>query len=97
MRINRKKVSAALQNIVCVIPFLFILVMLILHLVLPDKTFSKEEMRYLAQWPAFCAENVMDGSYKTKVESYFSDQFPFRNFWIHIEKNSNYILRKFSD
>ena len=51
MRIIRETTSAALQSIVRVIPFLFILVMLILHLVLPDKTFSKDEMRYLAQWP----------------------------------------------
>lgn len=92
MRIIRKITSAALQSIVRVIPFLFILVMLMLHLVLPDKTFSRDEMRYLAQWPTFHVERVMDGSYKTKVESYFSDQFPFRNFWVHIQKNANKIL-----
>jgi len=66
--------------------------MLILHLVLPDKTFSKEEMRYLAQWPAFSVERLQDGSYMTKVETYFSDQFPFRNLWVHIEKDSSHIL-----
>jgi hypothetical protein len=49
--------------------------MLMLHLVLPDKTFSRDEMRYLAQWPTFHVERVMDGSYKTRVETYFSDQF----------------------
>ncbi|MGB8451617.1 MAG: DHHW family protein [Anaerocolumna sp.] len=86
MRIIKKIISDALQNIVSVIPFLFILVMLMLHLVLPDKTFSKDEMRYLAQWPAFHVERVIDGSYMTKVESYFSDQFPFRDFWVHIQK-----------
>lgn len=87
MQINRKKTSAALQSIVRVIPFLFILVMLMLHLALPDETFSRAEMRYLAQWPTFHVERVMDGSYKTKVEAYFSDQFPFRNFWVHIQND----------
>ncbi len=93
MRINRKKICVTLQRIIRVIPFLFILVMLMLHLVLPDKTFSREEMRYLAQWPTFRVEKVMDGSYKTKVELYFSDQFPFRNFWLHIQKGSNAKLK----
>lgn len=92
MGIIRKKTSAALQNIVSVIPFLFILVMLMLHLVLPDKTFSKDEMRYLAQRPAIHVERVIDGSYMTKVETYFSDQFPFRDFWVHIQKDANQIL-----
>lgn len=87
MRINRIKISVALQSIVRVIPLLFIFVMLMLHLVLPDKTFSRDEMRYLAQWPTFHVERIMDGSYKTKVEAYFSDQFPFRNFWVHIQND----------
>lgn len=88
MRINNKKNCAIIQNIVCILPLLFILAMFILHLVLPDKTFSKEERRYLAQWPVFHIEKVLNGSYETQVESYFSDQFPFRNFWIHIQKGS---------
>ncbi|QNK40790.1 DHHW family protein [Caproicibacter fermentans] len=86
MRIIRKTTSAALQSILRVIPFIFMLTMLILHLILPDKTFSEDEMRYLTQWPAFRVERILDGNYKTKVETYFSDQFPFRNFWVHIKK-----------
>jgi len=73
-------------------PILFILAMFILHLALPDRTFSKEERRYLVQRSGFHIESVLNGSYETKVESYFSDQFPFRNFWIHIQKGSDRIL-----
>ena len=73
---------------------LFVLAMLILHLVLPNKTFSKEEKRYLAQWPDFHIEKVLTGDYGTKVESYFSDQFPFREFWVHIQESSKQILIK---
>lgn len=91
MRIIRKTTSATLQSIIRVIPFLFILVMLMLHLVLPDKTFSKDEMRYLAQWPAISVERLLDGSYTTKVETYFSDQFPFRVFWVHIQTDTSKI------
>lgn len=41
----------------------------------------------LARWPTFHVERVMDGSYKTKVEAYFSDQFPFRNSWVNIQND----------
>ncbi|ABR48144.1 conserved hypothetical protein [Alkaliphilus metalliredigens QYMF] len=92
MRINNKKNCIFIQNMVCMLPFLFILAMFILHLVLPDKTFSIEEGRYLAQWPDFNIENVLNGSYVTRVESYFLDQFPFRNFWVEIYEGFNKIL-----
>lgn len=94
MHIKNKKYLAVISNIVCVIPPLFIFAMLILHLTLPEKTFSKEERRYLAQWPVFHTEGIINGSYATKVETYFSDQFPFRNFWVDIQKDSNKILLK---
>nr|WP_312579236.1 DHHW family protein [Sedimentibacter sp.] len=92
MKINNKKIFAVIQNIVCIFPILFILSIFILHTALPDKTFSKEERRYLAQWPVLYIERVLNGSYGNKVELYFSDQFPFRNFWIHIQKDINHIL-----
>ncbi|WFA09295.1 DHHW family protein [Tissierella sp. Yu-01] len=88
MQMNSKKRFITIQNILGMLPYLFILAMFILHLILPAKTFSKEEKRYLAQWPVFHMEDVLDGIYGTKVETYFSDQFPFRNFWIHIQKSS---------
>ncbi|WP_242830588.1 DHHW family protein [Desulfitobacterium hafniense] len=81
-----------LRHAVGMLPFLLILAMLILHLALLDKTFSKEERRYLAQWPVFHIEEVIDGSYERKVESYFSDQFPLRNFWVYIEESSRGIF-----
>ena len=92
MRINNKKNCTIIQNIVCMFPLLFILTMFILHLALPDKTFSQEERRYLAQWPVFDIETVLNGSYESKVEAYFSDQFPFRDVWVHIQEGSNQIL-----
>ncbi|KPU44354.1 hypothetical protein OXPF_25240 [Oxobacter pfennigii] len=89
MRINNQKSSSIIQNIACMLPAVFILAMLVFHLALPDKTFSKEEKRYLTQWPAFHIEKVLDGSYETKFEAYFSDQFPFRNFWVNIQEGLN--------
>lgn len=84
MGINTKNIFAILQNILGMFPLLFMLALFVLHLALPDKTFSKEERRYLAQRPAFHVEKVLNGSYEAQVEAYFSDQFPFRNFWVHM-------------
>ncbi|KUO58672.1 MAG: hypothetical protein APF84_09385 [Gracilibacter sp. BRH_c7a] len=92
MRINSKKKLALIQNGWGMLPFLLILALFILHLALPDKTFSQEERRYLAQWPVFDIETVLNGSYESKVEAYFSDQFPFRDVWVHIQEGSNQIL-----
>ncbi|MEG6615991.1 DHHW family protein [Peptococcaceae bacterium 1198_IL3148] len=89
MRINDNRNFAMIQNIVGLLPILFILTMFVLHLALPDKTFSQQERRYLAQRPVFRIEEVLNGSYATKVESYFSDQFPFRNFWVDIQEGTD--------
>jgi len=91
MRINKLRNFAVIQNILSLFPLLLILGMFILHLALPDKTYSQEERRYLAQWPVFHIETVLNGSYETKIESYFSDQFPFRNVWVDIQQGFNQI------
>lgn len=87
MRINHQQHFAVMKSIVRMIPPLFILAMSILHLALPDRTFSKEEQRYLARWPDFHIEAIFDGSYGARIESYFSDQFPWRDFWVRISRN----------
>lgn len=68
-----------------IIPLIFITVMFVLCLFIPSKTFSEEEMRYLQQRPSFSIEKIIDKSYMKKTELYFSDQFPFRSFWIKIK------------
>lgn len=95
MRITNKNIfTTIIESLAYILPLLFIVAIFLLHLALPDKTFSKEEKRYLIQWPIFNIERVIDGGFETKVESYFSDQFPFRNFWINIHESTNRILFK---
>lgn len=91
MRVKLKKLSV-LRDIVYILPLFFIFTILIVHLVLPEKTFSREERRYLEQWPTFQVGRLLDGSYETKVELYFSDQFPLRNFWVHVYTMQQTIL-----
>ncbi|MDQ7095747.1 hypothetical protein REC12_19330 [Desulfosporosinus sp. PR] len=92
MKIKAPKGCAVVRNILGLFPFLLILAMFLWHLALPDKTFSPKERRYLAQWPVFRLENVLNGTYETKAEAYFADQFPWRDLWVQIQEVSEQIL-----
>ena len=47
-----------------------------------DRSVSFWENRSLAQKPAFSTEAVVDGSYMSAYETYFTDQFPLRDGWM---------------
>ncbi len=66
-------------------PIVLILSLGIASLFLPDKTFSKREMRYLTQFPTFSVEKIVSGEYFQKIDAYLADQFVFRDFWLSIE------------
>ena len=68
---NRKKAKYI------IIPFLLIIMgTLFIHIISKDKESSISENRALAQLPT--VKDIKLGNYTSKFESYFSDQFPFR-------------------
>ncbi len=71
----------------------------LLHLVTPDRAFSPDENRNMAQFPAFSWKVLMDGSYTRDIETYLADQFPLRDQWIGLKTRYEYLLgkREFSD
>ena len=50
----------------------------LLHLLLPDRTFSPVENRNLEQLPSFSISALVDGSFTSDIETYLADQFPLR-------------------
>lgn len=59
------------------LPFIAIIMgTFFIHIISKDKEISASENRTLAQKPTI--QDVESGKYTTKFESYFSDQFPFR-------------------
>jgi len=70
----------------------------VLHLVLPDRTFSPMENRNLSSMPEFSFEKLKDGTYTKAIETYLEDQFPLRDGWIGIKSRYEYALgqREFS-
>ena len=54
-------------------------------LVLPERSFSENENRVLAEKPDFTVRNIFSGSFDTLFETWFTDHFPFRDFWIGLK------------
>lgn len=72
-----------IQLCTCVFFLLFVFGFSFLQL-LPDKSFSDQENRVLAQVPEWSIEAAASGQFSDQMEEYASDQFPFRNMWILI-------------
>ena len=53
--------------------------------VLPRRTFSDNENRALAAAPDTSARSVFSGDFDTAFETWFTDHFPFRDFWIGLK------------
>jgi len=90
------------KKITCIFFIVFVFGFSLLQL-LPDKTFSDQENRVLAQFPEWSIEAMESGQFADRIEEYASDQFPFRNAWIlinhlyekmlaKIEIGGNYVL-----
>jgi hypothetical protein len=86
-----KKINLKIQLIVFL---LFIALFFALLLVLPDRSFSEQENRYLQKRPAFSLSALFKGSFTSDFESYITDQFPFRDRWLDIKSRSERLLLK---
>ena len=68
--------------------------MLILALVLPDKELSVREKRVLASFPKPYLNRVAEGDYGSDLETYVSDQIPFRNFFTDVKVYTDLLAGK---
>ena len=69
-----------------------VFVLLLLFVVLPKSDYSSNEKRVLSDFPAVTFDTVADGSFGTKFETYLSDHFPFRNFFVGLNAYYNQLL-----
>ena len=72
----------------------FIGIVFVLNLILPDREFSEVENRYLNQLPQFTFENFVFGSFTTDFEKYSSDQFIMRDSWITVKAATELVVGK---
>lgn len=60
----------------------FLLAMAAMYILLPQKTYSEQEKRYLAGVPGFRRETVLSGQWGEEAETYLADHMPGRDFFV---------------
>lgn len=73
---------------------IFLSILFITNIIVPDKKFSDIENRYLAQFPVFNFKKILDASFTKDFEIYIQDQFFARNFWIKLKTQSDKLMNK---
>ncbi|MCR3955812.1 MAG: DHHW family protein [Gudongella sp.] len=73
---------------------LFMVLVSILNLLVPSKSFSNTENRYLQLLPEFGIEELFSGEYAESFQIYSTDQFPFRDFWIRLKTAADLVTLK---
>ncbi len=63
----------------------FVLLLTLVFVILPDKTYSSAEKRNLQTLPELNASTLADGSYMNALEDYTADQFPLRDDWMRVK------------
>lgn len=75
---KHKLYPAALSGLFCG----FLAVIFLGSAILPDRSFSQLENRYLAKVPEFSLENLKDGTFMEQAEDYTADHILGRDLWV---------------
>ena len=71
---------------------LFILIVLVINIILPDRGFSQKENRVLSSRPAFSISQATSGKFADNYETYVNDQFFLRDWWITLRATAQRIM-----
>ncbi len=74
--------------------FSIIILIFLLNLILPDRSFSDKENRVLSSFPAPNVRQMLEGREEAKYETYVNDQFLFRDAWITMKAGVDRLLGK---
>ena len=74
--------------------FSFIFILTIIDIILPDKSFSDFENKYLQTKPKFTLNSFFYNEYVPKYEKYINEQFVLRNKWIDLKSRVEYYIGK---
>lgn len=82
---RRQESRRAFHLVMAGILVCFILAFLLINLFVPTKDFSADENRTLAARPALTWETVKNGKFFSAFDTYYSDQFVGRPFWMKVK------------
>ncbi len=88
---RRRRATGLAVALLLVVPMV---VLSIASLIKPDVKFSAEENRILTQRPKLNPETLKSKSFMEDMESYTSDQFIFRDWWVSLKVRSDMLLGK---
>lgn len=92
MKQDNRKIARISQVVTAVLFCAFLAGFGLLHILLPDRTFSPVENRTLSSMPDFSWSALVDGSYTSRLEKYLEDQFPLRDGWMGLKNRYEYLL-----
>ncbi|MDO4338554.1 MAG: DHHW family protein [Eubacteriales bacterium] len=69
-------------------------VVMLISILLPDRSFSEKENRILASRPKIGISQMLSGQYEKNYETYVNDQFPLRDFWVALKAGTDRLTGK---
>ena len=89
---NKKTIKI---DVIITVTFLsFIYGIFIMQICKQDRFFSDTERRILEQRPEPSWKRILQGTYQTDYETYLTDQFAFRDFWVRTKGLTEYLSGK---
>ena len=77
-----------MKNKIFFITFMLVWVsFIILNFIVPNKSFSEQENRYLSSFPKFSFKSLVDGKYTEDLNDYINDNFIARNFFLKLNSS----------
>ena len=76
---KKKKRKGQAEVMLGMVFLLFLFIVMIINLVVPDNRMSEEENRVLSSSPVFSLNNIISGAFMEQAEEYVSDQFVGRD------------------
>lgn len=86
--------KAAKKFLPALVLLLFVMTVFIANLAVPDREFSEKENRVLADAPEFTFGALFSGDFTADFETYITDQFFARDFWVGIKTKCERLLGK---
>lgn len=93
-KLKGKRIKERLYRIIAVFFVITTVLLAVASGVKPDVKYSEEENRMLAEMPEFTKENILNKKVMNGLESYTSDQFILRDFWIKMKVQFDLLLGK---
>lgn len=82
---DRIKTKNGIQDIILTALFVLLIVAVpLVLLIMPDRTFSASERRYLAERPSLREQNITEWNFDDAFEEYVTDQMPLRDLFVGV-------------